>query len=222
VVTPLMVLLGGGRPPAEAGIRTGCADRRPIGLNFLKQIIGVARGWRNVNCRGEAVSPDVKVVDCLASFSSPSSSQPTVFLWTQLYLGLGFTTMATLIMELALTRIFSVVFYYHFAFLAISVALFGLGAGGVFSYVIAARPGNIYRSLARWRCPRVCRLSLVLWFILSRESNGVWTLTAVYFASAVPFFLAGAVVSIAIRKASNACIRPTSSTWPARRSAASC
>ena len=53
-------------------------------------------------------------------------------LWTQLYLGLGFTTMATLIMELALTRIFSVVFYYHFAFLAIYVAQLGLGAGGVF------------------------------------------------------------------------------------------
>ena len=55
--------------------------------------------------------------------------------------------MATLIMELALTRIFSVVFYYHFAFLAISVALFGLGAGGVFSYVVAARPGNVYQKL---------------------------------------------------------------------------
>src|ERR1700758_5501107 len=56
--------------------------------------------------------------------------------WTQLYFGLGFTTLATLILELSLTRIFSVVFYYHFAFLAISVALFGLGAGGVFSYVV--------------------------------------------------------------------------------------
>ena len=42
--------------------------------------------------------------------------------WTQLYFGLGFTTLATLILELSLTRIFSVVFYYHFAFLAISVA----------------------------------------------------------------------------------------------------
>ena len=55
--------------------------------------------------------------------------------------------MATLILELALTRIFSVVFYYHFAFLAISIALFGLGAGGVFSYVVAARPGNVYQKL---------------------------------------------------------------------------
>jgi hypothetical protein len=45
---------------------------------------------------------------------------------------------ATLLMtELALTRIFSVVMYYHFAFLAISIALFGLSASGVFAYVAA-------------------------------------------------------------------------------------
>ena len=47
---------------------------------------------------------------------------------------------ATLLMtELALTRIFSVVMYYHFAFLAISIALFGLSASGVFAYVFRRR-----------------------------------------------------------------------------------
>jgi hypothetical protein len=39
---------------------------------------------------------------------------------------------AALLLELALTRLFSVVLFYHFAFLAISIALLGLGAGGVF------------------------------------------------------------------------------------------
>jgi hypothetical protein len=109
--------------------------------------------------------------------------------------------MATLIMELALTRIFSVVFYYHFAFLAISVALFGLGAGGVFSYVVAARPGNVYQKLGSLALAASVSVLLVLWFILSREDNGVWTLAGVYFASAVPFFLAGTIVSIAIDEA---------------------
>src|SRR3954447_869419 len=41
--------------------------------------------------------------------------------------------------ELALTRIFSVVMYYHFAFLAISIALFGVSASGVFAYVTRRR-----------------------------------------------------------------------------------
>ena len=109
--------------------------------------------------------------------------------------------MATLIMELALTRIFSVVFYYHFAFLAISIALFGLGAGGVFSYVVAARPGNVYQKLGSLALAASVSVLLVLWFILSRENNGIWTLAGVYFATAVPFFLAGTIVSIAIAEA---------------------
>ncbi|HEX3646157.1 MAG TPA: hypothetical protein VHT95_11160, partial [Vicinamibacterales bacterium] len=47
---------------------------------------------------------------------------------------------ATLLMtELALTRIFSVVMYYHFAFLAISIALFGVSASGVFAYLMRDR-----------------------------------------------------------------------------------
>jgi len=122
--------------------------------------------------------------------------------WRQLYLGLGFTTMATLILELSLTRIFSVVFYYHLAFLAISIALFGLGAGGVFSYVVSSRPGSLYVKLG-WLAV-VNSLCVVgsLWFILSRSANpGSLTLAAVYFAAALPFFLAGTVVSLAISEA---------------------
>src|SRR5262249_33755103 len=46
----------------------------------------------------------------------------------------------TLLMtELALTPIFSVVMYYLFAFLAISIALFGVSASGVFAYVARRR-----------------------------------------------------------------------------------
>jgi hypothetical protein len=50
--------------------------------------------------------------------------------------GLGLTSFATLLLELSLTRLFSVVLFYHFAFLAISIALLGLGAGGVFAYLL--------------------------------------------------------------------------------------
>jgi hypothetical protein len=53
------------------------------------------------------------------------------FRWPHFYFAVALTTLATLLLELSLTRIFSVVFHYHFAFLAISIALFGLGAGGV-------------------------------------------------------------------------------------------
>ena len=60
--------------------------------------------------------------------------------WPLLYTAVALTTLATLLLELSLTRIFSVVFYYHFAFLAISIALFGLGVGGVLSYLVCGWP----------------------------------------------------------------------------------
>ena len=50
-------------------------------------------------------------------------------------IGVALVSATLLMTELALTRIFSVVMYYHFAFLAISIALFGLSASGVFAYV---------------------------------------------------------------------------------------
>jgi len=122
--------------------------------------------------------------------------------WTQLYLGLGFTSLATLILELSLTRIFSVVFYYHFAFLAISIALFGLGAGGIFSYLLSSRRGDLYAKLGALGVATSLSAVLALWFILSRSgdlSNA--TLALVYLASAAPFFFAGAVVSTVISEA---------------------
>jgi len=107
--------------------------------------------------------------------------------------------MATLLLELAMTRIFSVVFYYHFAFLAISIALFGLGAGGVFSYVIAAQPGTLFQKLGRLSLINAVVPVLSLYFILTRGTELTnTTLVAVYFFSALPFFVAGAIVSLAI------------------------
>src|ERR1044071_10122222 len=53
--------------------------------------------------------------------------------------GIAAVSAALLMTELALTRIFSVTMYYHFAFLAISIALFGLSARGVAVYLARRR-----------------------------------------------------------------------------------
>lgn len=128
-----------------------------------------------------------------------SSSDPSKGRWSQLYLGVTFTTLATLILELALTRIFSVVFYYHFAFLAISIAMFGLGAGGVFSYVVAHWRGDFYFKLGTLAVLNSLSVALSLIFLLTRSGPlGNATLAAVYFASAMPFFFSGTVVSMAV------------------------
>ena len=47
------------------------------------------------------------------------------------YAGLFMVTLSTLMYEIGLTRIFSVTMWYHFAFVAISVALFGMTIGAL-------------------------------------------------------------------------------------------
>lgn len=107
--------------------------------------------------------------------------------------------MATLLLELTLTRIYSVIFYYHFAFLAISVALFGLGAGGVFSYVVQGWGGTLYQKLGRLAAANSLAVVASLVFLVTRQGTpGNLELLVIYFFSALPFLLAGAIVSLLI------------------------
>jgi hypothetical protein len=107
--------------------------------------------------------------------------------------------MASLLLELSLTRIFSVVFYYHFAFLAISIALFGLGVGGVFSYIVAGWKTALFVRLGRLSAltSLLVIVSLAVVLAETKDPSG-WDLALVYFAAALPFFLAGTIVSLAI------------------------
>ena len=107
--------------------------------------------------------------------------------------------MATLLLELALTRIFSVVFYYHFAFLAISIALFGLGMGGVFSYVVASWKAPLFLKLGRLSLINSLLVILALAILLGQgDTLSNWDLALIYFTTALPFFVAGSIVSLAI------------------------
>src|SRR5450432_142253 len=107
--------------------------------------------------------------------------------------------MATLLLELSLTRIFSVVFYYHFAFLAISIALFGLGLGGVFSYVVANWKAPLFTRLGRLSALNSLFVLLALYVILAQQDKpSNWYLALIYFTTALPFLVAGAIVSLAI------------------------
>jgi spermidine synthase len=118
--------------------------------------------------------------------------------------GIAGASFASLLLELSLTRLFSVVLFYHFAFLAVSVALLGLGAGGVFAYL--RRPW-----LQRWSAAqlgtRLCLLNAVaivaaLWVVLhvpvslGLDGHNFLRLTALYLACAVPFFFTGLLFAV--------------------------
>src|SRR5436309_11361752 len=119
---------------------------------------------------------------------------------------------ATLLMtELALTRIFSVVMYYHFAFLAISIALFGLSASGVFRCVVRQR---LERQPSEWLLARhavvyaVCT-TLALFFLvrlrvgLTYSPRNLGLMIAIYLLAALPFFTGGLVITLAISRFSS-------------------
>jgi hypothetical protein len=112
--------------------------------------------------------------------------------------------------ELALTRIFSVTMYYHFAFLAISIALFGLSASGV--YVFLAR-----RFLSRWPAGSVLAAHALVYAVVTTASLGVLLrlrvglnyslhnlvrMLSIYALAALPFFAGGSVLSLAISRLS--------------------
>lgn len=118
--------------------------------------------------------------------------------------GVGISSFSALLLELALTRLFSVVLFYHFAFLAISIALLGLGSGGVFAYV-----GKLWlarfrtRSLLTLLCvvnavaiPLVLEVVLRVPVALNLSPRNFLRLTALYLASAVPFFVTGLMFSL--------------------------
>src|SRR5579863_5014919 len=126
-----------------------------------------------------------------------TSVKPSPIYWPQIYLCVALTTMATLLLELSLTRIFSVVFYYHLAFLAISIALFGLGAGGVFSYVVAGWRAPLFSKLGCLSAANSLLVLLSLVTIVSQDNNLTsWNLALVYFTTALPFFVSGTIVSL--------------------------
>ena len=124
--------------------------------------------------------------------------------------GIGFSSFSALLLELALTRLFSVVLFYHFAFLAISIALLGLGAGGVFAYLGKRR---LMRFETRQLMARLsvanalivpCVLEVVLRIPVSLELSrqNFLRLTAMYLVSAIPFFVTGLEFSIVFARES--------------------
>lgn len=126
-------------------------------------------------------------------------------------IGVLVMSFASLLLELSLTRLFSVVLFYHFAFLAISIALLGLGAGGVFSYLSK-------KNLERWTVEQIGAfvgiVNAVLMLIvlevdlhvpvsLQLTKLNFYKLTAIYLVSALPFFFTGLFFSVLFARRSS-------------------
>ena len=82
----------------------------------------------------------------------------------KLYAGVFLISLATLMYELILTRIFSVLMWYHFASMAISLALFGMGTAALLIYLKPNWfPADQTRKIAS-RCSILFAFSVALFF----------------------------------------------------------
>jgi hypothetical protein len=134
----------------------------------------------------------------------PVVSSPSAITGSTLLAGVALSSFAALLLELSLTRLFSVVLFYHFAFLAISIALLGLGAGGVFAHLQKTRLNAIELRRIASTCAAlaavaiVVALEVVLHVPVSLKLTGgnFLRLTAIYLFSAIPFFLTGVQFSV--------------------------
>lgn len=127
--------------------------------------------------------------------------------------GVALISIGTLSLEIVMTRIFSVTMSYHFAFLAISLALMGSATAGVFLYW---RPGLLEPARAQ---PWIARLAILLalaaplslWLFLrvpfaaTLTDRSSWfgpvelfSLAVIFVDLAVPFFLSGLVLALAL------------------------
>ena len=104
-------------------------------------------------------------------------------------------TLSGLILEVGLTRIYSASIWYHFAFVAISVALLGWGLGG-FAVHLLKRTRPLSMSMAALVTTLYAlAIPLCLW-LLVRYPFDMERLPLYFLAPLLPFFLAGMALAI--------------------------
>ncbi|MGI0015733.1 MAG: hypothetical protein ACREBU_20140, partial [Nitrososphaera sp.] len=129
---------------------------------------------------------------------------------------LFFASLSTILFELGLTRIFSIILWYDYAFMAISVAFFGLGIGSLVIHMQKDYTRN-HRENARgvWRrflmpayTPEALTKKLIQYSVAYAISVPLFILVVTmippdtsyihlfYLASSVPFFFAGSIMAL--------------------------
>lgn len=123
--------------------------------------------------------------------------------------GIGLLTFGAILLEVSLTRLLSVSQGYHFAFLVVSIALLGVGAGGSFLMAFGDRVKRAHHVMpaAAFLFSVTTLISYMavnaIPFDLERiavDSRQPLFLFITYFALSVPFFFSGFAVAFIISK----------------------
>lgn len=125
-------------------------------------------------------------------------SMPLLLNRRLLFAGIFLTALSGLVLEVSITRIFSAAIWYHFAFVAVSVALVGLGASGlVVQYGVKKLNGRWAENLtilAAWGITIFIPVTLFVMHVLASQ---VIYLPLYMILFSVPFFFIGIIISSA-------------------------
>ena len=124
------------------------------------------------------------------------------------YIGLFFITLATLMLELVLTRIWSVTSWYHFAFVAISITMFGMTVGALAVHLLPRVFSHDNTRLWLALSALGFSISVVLSFLThlsipffpDKSIVGLYSTILTYLIIAVPFAFSGICVTLALTR----------------------
>jgi hypothetical protein len=115
-----------------------------------------------------------------------------------LFFGVFLTSLSGLVLEIAITRIFSAAIWYHFAFVAVSVALLGLGASGLFVQFRQRKiKENWAADLTVFSAVGITAVTPIALFVMHVLSSHITYLPLFMGLFALPFFFMGVIISAA-------------------------
>ncbi len=132
---------------------------------------------------------DVTVVPAEVDREIPEETVP---------LGMLLVSAGAMVVEIALTRVFSLALYYHYAFLVIGLAMLGLGLGGLFVWRERRRGGLAFVLPGRWA---MLASLATAWATVLLVLIGALLGLPVYIAlAALPFAMVGATTAAVLAR----------------------
>jgi hypothetical protein len=127
-----------------------------------------------------------------------SQSIPVLVNRRLLFAGIFLIALSGLVLEVSITRIFSAAIWYHFAFVAVSVALVGLGASGlVVQHRVKKLKGKWAENLTIFSAWGITIFIPITLFVMHALASQVIYLPLFMVLFSVPFFLVGIIISAA-------------------------
>lgn len=112
-----------------------------------------------------------------------------------LLFGVFAASFGVLTFEISLTRIFSIIFDFHYTFLVVSLALFGLGLGGVLAHYLSSK-SSIKDNFSRLAILSIAFSLLMTFLTLLTVSTPNMDISVQILIMFLPFLVVGTVLAM--------------------------